>query len=137
MTRSTRGRAVLLACILFLTLAAAPGQANATETKWQIGSALASVVYAPAKVAYAAVGVVFGGIAWGLAGGDEGVMHAVIDPAIHGDYLVTPAHLRGERSIAFVGSSPAATPPEPAAAEYGDFDAPLDDPYARAYDEGY
>jgi hypothetical protein len=67
-----------------------------------IGSALASLIYGPTKIAYAVLGTVFGGMAWGLSGGDSEVADAVITPAIRGDYVVTPANLRGE-PIEFIG----------------------------------
>ena len=33
-------------------------------------------------------------------------MYAVITPAVRGDYVVTPAHLRGERELEFIGRDP-------------------------------
>ena len=45
----------------------------------------------------------FGGFAYGLSGGDGDVMRAVVRPAIRGDYVVTPGHLRGERQLEFFG----------------------------------
>jgi len=64
------------------------------------------LVYGPVKMAYSILGVVFGGIAWGLSGGDTEVMTAVITPAVRGDYVVTPSHLRGEEHLEFIGRQP-------------------------------
>lgn len=125
-----RLRSTLLASAL---LATAPAPAGAEESGWQVGAALASAVYAPAKLAYAAVGAAFGGIAWGLSGGDAGVLQAVVDPAVRGDYLVTPAHLRGERRIAFFGEAPDAADREPTGAEQ----AAADVPYGPYDEDGY
>ena len=41
-----------------------------------------------------------------FSGGDSDVMRAVVTPAIRGDYVVTPAHLRGEQQLQFVGRDP-------------------------------
>ena len=106
---------------------AAPAQASTSDTRMNIGSALASVVYSPVKLAYAAVGATFGGIAWGLSGGNTEVMQAILTPAVRGDYAVTPAHLRGERKLEFVGSAAgsAYAGPEPAAvSEWGEYEDP-------------
>jgi hypothetical protein len=66
-------------------------------------AALSSLIYGPVKIAYSGLGVVFGGFAWGLSGGDTEVLTAVVSPAIRGDYVITPSHLRGEQPIEFVG----------------------------------
>ena len=34
-------------------------------------------------------------------------MQAVMTPAIRGDYVVTPSHVKGERMIEFFGREPA------------------------------
>ena len=51
-------------------------------------------------------GGIIGGFAWLLSAGDYQVMYAVITPAVRGDYVVTPAHLRGERELEFIGRDP-------------------------------
>jgi hypothetical protein len=33
-------------------------------------------------------------------------MPAVVTPAVRGDYVVTPQHIRGERNLEFFGRSP-------------------------------
>jgi hypothetical protein len=58
------------------------------------------------KVLYAGMGLLVGGFAWGLSGGDSNVLHAVITPAVRGDYVITPPLLRGERPIEFFGRDP-------------------------------
>ena len=51
-------------------------------------------------------GVLFGGFSWVLSGGDTEVLTAVVSPAIRGDYVITPSHIRGERSVEFIGRQP-------------------------------
>ena len=109
MTHSMSLRAVLLAGIL--AIAIQPGVARAedhvaSEGGWGALSAISSLIYGPVKVCYAVLGTVFGGLAWGLSGGDSDVLHAVITPAVRGDYVITPSHIRGERTLEFLGRDP-------------------------------
>jgi hypothetical protein len=82
------------------------GNDTAREAGVGIGAAFASLVYAPTKLVYATLGVVFGGLAWGLSGGDSDVKDAVITPAVRGDYVITPSIIRGEEKVEFVGRRP-------------------------------
>ncbi len=75
-------------------------------------SAALTLLYGPVKLTYSALGIVFGGIAYGLSGGDSDVLHAVVTPAIHGDYIVFPKHVRREQDIEFFGRDPAYRPEE-------------------------
>jgi len=79
---------------------------TAREAGVGVGAAFGSLLYAPAKLVYATLGVVFGGLAWGLSGGDADVKDAVIMPAVRGDYVITPAMIRGEEKVEFVGRRP-------------------------------
>ena len=79
------------------------GPALAEEAGAGVASALATVVYAPAKISYAAVGTVVGGGAYLASGANPDVANAVIGPAIGGDYIVTPSHLEDPDTLEFVG----------------------------------
>ncbi len=97
-------RAALVAGALAVALLASPAAASeAAEAGIGAGAAFSTLLYSPIKVVYSVLGTVFGGIAWGLSGGDRDVMDAVITPAVLGDYVVTPSHLRGERPLEFFG----------------------------------
>lgn len=112
--RATAGRArglraLALACALGLAFQAAPASAQegaGSEAGLGVAAALSSLVYGPVKVVYSALGLVFGGMAWALSGGDNDIASAVITPAVRGDYVVTPSHLRGERELEFIGRKP-------------------------------
>ena len=115
-----RRGAALLACILLVGLAPATALAEESQAATAglgIGSALCSVVYAPFKIVYALGGSLIGGLAWIFSAGDGDVASAVISPAVRGDYVVTPAHLRGEQPLEFIGREPtpsyAPPPPQP------------------------
>lgn len=92
--------------IAFQASAAPAANDTAREAGVGVGSAFASLLYAPTKLVYATLGLVFGGLAWGLSGGDADVKNAVILPAVRGDYVVTPAVIRGEEKLEFVGRRP-------------------------------
>jgi hypothetical protein len=82
----------------------------ATDLGLGVGSALANVVYVPAKVVYAGLGLLTGGAAYVLTGGSSTVANRILTPAVRGTYVITPKHLTGEESVEFVGKPP--SPPE-------------------------
>lgn len=77
------------------------------EAGYGVGSALANVFYIPAKVTYAGLGLLTGGLGFVLSGGRADVANNIIYPAIRGHYVVTPNHLKGTEPIYFVGAAPA------------------------------
>ena len=114
MIRSTRVAGALLACILVIGLNPADARAQESSAAAEAGmgmlAALSTLVYGPIKIVYATLGLVAGGFAWALSGGDGDVMNAVFTPSVRGDYVVTPAHLRGEKPLEFIGRDPAYRP---------------------------
>jgi hypothetical protein len=89
--------------------AAEPGLGE--EVGYGVGSALANIIYIPAKVAYAGLGLLTGGLGFVLSGGKADVANNIIYPSIRGNYVVTPSHLRGEDPIYFVGAPPVESGP--------------------------
>jgi len=73
---------------------------------WGVGSVLASVFYSPLKLTYASLGLITGGLAFVLSGGRPDVANNIIYPAIQGDYVITPSHLKGEEPVIFLGPPP-------------------------------
>jgi hypothetical protein len=86
------------------------------EMSYGVGAALASVFYIPAKVTYAGLGLLTGGIGYVLSGGRADVANNIIYPAVRGNYVVTPSHLKGTEPIYFVGAPPDEPQPETYAA---------------------
>jgi hypothetical protein len=86
------------------------------EMGYGVGAALASVFYIPAKVTYAGLGLLTGGIGYVLSGGRADVANNIIYPAVRGNYVVTPSHLKGTDPIYFVGAPPEEPQPETYAA---------------------
>jgi hypothetical protein len=81
------------------------------EVGYGVGSALANLVYIPAKVTYAGLGLLTGGLGFVLSAGRADVANNIIYPSIRGNYVVTPSHLKGSEPIYFVGAPPAESGP--------------------------
>jgi hypothetical protein len=81
------------------------------EAGYGVGAALASVFYIPAKVTYAGLGLLTGGLGYLLSGGRADVANNIIYPAVRGNYVVTPSNLKGTEPIYFVGAAPTETGP--------------------------
>src|SRR5262245_25664721 len=86
------------------------------EAGYGVGAALASMFYIPAKVTYAGLGLLTGGIGYVLSGGRADVANNIIYPAVKGNYVVTPSHLKGTEPIYFVGAPPPEAEPRAEAA---------------------
>lgn len=93
-----------------------PAEPVGQEAGYGVGAALASVFYIPAKVTYAGLGLLTGGIGYVLSGGRADVANNIIYPAVRGNYVVTPSHLKGTEPIYFVGAAPDTPQPEKIAA---------------------
>jgi hypothetical protein len=97
------------ALALVLAILAAPPAALAQErsSAESLGLGLAafgaSILWGTGKVIYAGAGLLTGGLAWCLTGGDKETALDIIQPAVRGDYLIFPEHITGERTPHFVG----------------------------------
>lgn len=102
---SSRRLAALVAALALLLLApaAAAEDSTAYTAVTGVGASLATLVYAPFKLVYAAGGTVVSGLAWVFTLGDTSIAGPILRGAVTGDYVVTPAHLEGRRSLHFDG----------------------------------
>ena len=118
--RSWRSSALALICAAGLlgsaTMASAEAGDMASEAGLGLGAVLVSLVYGPVKVLYAIAGATTGGLAFVFSGGDADVAKVVLTPSVRGDYVITPAHLTGEREIEFLGRDPGYRKTSPAVA---------------------
>lgn len=100
-----------LALAAVLTVQGAPASAAqddvASEAGLGVASALITLLYGPAKIAYAGIGSLVSGAAWLLTGGDSEVASPIFTASVRGDYVVTPDHLTARRTLEFVGRPPA------------------------------
>jgi hypothetical protein len=108
MTKQHRWGGWVLAGLMATTVVAGPAAADDLANDAGMGAlaGFSTLLYAPVKLVYATAGILFGGIAWGLSGGDNDVMMAVMVPAVRGDYVITPAQIRMEEPIEFFGRDP-------------------------------
>jgi hypothetical protein len=108
MTKQHRWGGWVLAGLMASTVAAGPMAADDLANDAGMGAlaGFSTLLYAPVKLVYATAGILIGGIAWGLSGGDNDVMMAVMVPAVRGDYVITPAQIRMEEPIEFYGRDP-------------------------------
>jgi hypothetical protein len=74
------------------------------DAGWGTLTILSNVLYMPAKLVYATLGGITGGLAFALTGGDTQTAETVWVTSMGGNYVVTPSMLRGEESIAFSGT---------------------------------
>lgn len=106
-------RGFVLAAAMVAALATArPARAGYLEDAgWGALTVLSNVVYMPAKLVYATIGGITGGLALGLTGGDMDTAETVWVTTMGGTYVITPRMLQGEDSIAFAGT-PSSDVPE-------------------------
>ena len=74
-----------------------------SETGMEAASALATMVYSPAKAAFALGGGIVGGLTYAFTGGDEKAASKIWHASMEGDYMIEPANLTGEDPINCVG----------------------------------
>lgn len=76
-----------------------------SDAGWGVLAVVSNIFYMPAKLVYSGVGVVTGGLAYLVTVGDSDTAQKVWNPSVGGNYIVTPAMLRGEEPILFNGPS--------------------------------
>ena len=79
------------------------------DAGWGTLTVLTNLVYMPAKLVYATVGGLTGGLAYGLTAGDFQTAQTVWVTTMGGTYVVTAGMLQGQDPIAFTGTPSAAT----------------------------
>lgn len=84
-----------------------------SQVGWGALTGLTNLVYVPAKLVYAGIGGLTGGLALGLTGGDVGTAQAIWEPSLYGDYFLTPEMIQGEDGISFAGAPAELTAPLP------------------------
>ena len=107
---AVRRSALLFALMVSMAVptAARADLGSALPNEGGIGAvaALSTLLYGPVKLTYAVLGLFVGGAGWGLSGGDQAVLESIVTPAVRGDYVVTPQHIRMERALEFYGRDP-------------------------------
>lgn len=76
---------------------------TASEAGLGVGSGLLSLVYFPAKLAFALGGGLVGGLAYLFSGLDDQPAQKIWTTSLYGTYLITPDHLKGNKAVRFLG----------------------------------
>ncbi len=111
--RQLVGVAALVAALVFTLAAPSPAYAERSAGGafgLGVGSLLLTIPYGFCKTVYAVGGLVVGGLGWTLTGGRTDVARAIWQPALRGDYVVSPEVLTGEKPLTFVGRDPRSEP---------------------------
>ena len=96
-------------CAVAVLLAGSPATARAKDSSLLrecglgAAAALASFVYCPLKLFYAASGIALGGGSFLWTWGDRDAAMAVVNTAVGGDYVITPDNLGGSADLRFTG----------------------------------
>lgn len=100
-------------CVYVLTMIVLLGGVSPAEAEsmWSnfgmgAGAVLTSCLYSPAKLVYATLGAVTGGMAYLLTMGKTEIACNIWDPSLRGTYIITPNMLRGKEEVQFVGRRP-------------------------------
>jgi hypothetical protein len=80
------------------------------ELGYGVGSFVASLFYTPLKVTYAGLGLMAGGLGYLITAGRTDVAKNIVSPAVRGNYVVMPSHLKGEEPLIFVGPADSPQP---------------------------
>ena len=100
--------ALLCGSVLMLST---PSTASATADYLEdagLGTATvaANVFYIPAKLTYATLGGITGGLAYVLTGTNREIAERVWKPSMGGDYIVKRRHIQGEETLYFSAPLP-------------------------------
>jgi len=94
---------IIILSLCLLTPYNAKAESTTSNVGYGAGSVLASCVYSPAKLVYAGVGGLTGGIGFLLTGGNQDVAKKIWTPSVRGTYVITPDMLKGKEQVQFVG----------------------------------
>ncbi len=108
MSKMRKMRKWIVAIVLVAALGVSAPRAEAGDYLSDAGLGTAcvfvNILYMPAKLVYATLGGITGGLAFVLTGFNFEVADHVWAPSLGGNYVVTPAHLRNEQTLYFSGT---------------------------------
>ena len=104
---------VLSTCLVLSLTVLSPLDAFADEERsvWSEGglgvaSVVTSVFWGTAKTICAVGGTLTAGLAYLFTGFNRRPARAILQASLRGDYVITPEHLMGERTLTFIGRDP-------------------------------
>ena len=80
-------------------------RAESTGSQYGLGAAsvFLSIPYGLGKFLFATIGGLCGGFTYIFSGGNARAAKSVWDTSMRGTYIITPDHLRGDRTVRFLG----------------------------------
>jgi hypothetical protein len=105
-----RWKVAVLGVGLLAVLATGTGAAAAEErNSWEaaglgVGAIFCNALYMPAKLLYATLGAMTGGLAYALTGGSHETADAIWVASLGGTYVITPSVLTGDAPLEFWGT---------------------------------
>ena len=110
--RATKFTRTLCCAATLAAMLMAPGAAVADDVARAksdagvgLATAVANVFYIPAKLGYALLGGITGGLGYALTGGNKQVAERVWVSSLGGDYIVSRDQLRGQEQLHFSGAT--------------------------------
>ncbi len=106
------GLVIFVSCMFLVMIpvglaqnAEAPSEDGSTASEAGLGAAsfLLTIPYGVTKLAFAAGGGIVGGLAYIFSGADCSTAKSIWATSVYGTYIITPAHLTGDRPIRFLG----------------------------------
>lgn len=94
-------------------------QTESSGAQYGLGTAsvFLSIPYGMAKFLFATLGGIFGSFTYAFSGANEKAAKSVWDTSMRGTYVITPEHLKGEKSVRFFGVPAAESGSEGASSE--------------------
>jgi hypothetical protein len=104
---------VVSAFVIAGLISISPASAKAVDAK-DVGvgaaCALSNLLYGPGKLVLALLGSITAGLGYAVTAGDVDVARKILDSSVKGDYVIEPAHITGDKKLAFIGdTTPEAT----------------------------
>lgn len=84
---------------------AAAAEGYGSQFGWGMATIVANAFYIPAKLVYATIGGVTGGLAYVLTIGNSKAVEGIWSPSLGGTYVLSPEMLRGDQPVLFSGES--------------------------------
>jgi hypothetical protein len=108
-----RSRTTTLAALALAGVLLAPPTAHAeaedsgplSKFFFGITAAVCTLVYTPLKITYAVTSIPMSGLVYMWSVGNTEMTERVLRSGTQGNWMVTPEHLRGQRSLTFVGDA--------------------------------
>lgn len=112
-SRQSRPLARITLCALLIALGSqatlsvktASAAGSGSEAIQGLGSYFLTLPYGGIKMAVAVLGAVAGGMGFIFTGGDKATADKIWAPAMGGEYVITPQHIRGEKDLHFFGTA--------------------------------